>query len=105
MRTFHGIEALLESHDELPDSGFLYVLHGDDVDSPEGLAESTFVMWETEEEELFLESSEEHSHWLEAPMFADIVDAYQDEDPDASTTDLTRAVLHYWEHDDFLTPG
>ena len=102
MRTFNGFDELLDAHDELPDFGFLHTLAEDDVDSPDDLAVATFLMWESQEEELFLESSEEHRPWLEAPTFVDIIEAYREHHPTATPGDLTRTVLHYWEHDDFL---
>ncbi|MDO5067945.1 MAG: hypothetical protein Q4D96_11750 [Propionibacteriaceae bacterium] len=102
MRTFHGLEALLDAHDELPDSGFLHTLASDDVDSLDGLKATTFLMWESEEEELFLESSTQHQPWLEAPTLVDVVASFLELDERVSPTDAAPAVLHYWVHDDFM---
>ncbi|MDO5083892.1 MAG: hypothetical protein Q4D89_10895 [Arachnia propionica] len=102
MRTFHGLTALLDAHDELPDLGFLHTVASDDVDSLDGLEAATFLMWESEEEELFLESSTWHRPWLEAPTLVDVINSFLELHETASPTDASPAVLHHWVHDDFM---
>ena len=73
MQTFKGIQTLIAAVGSLPDCGFLYITGNSDYNS-----------------------------WLEAPTFSDIIENYTSKHPNASEADLIRAVLHYWEKDDFL---
>ncbi|MBF1286313.1 hypothetical protein [Neisseria sicca] len=97
-----GIKNLIDSKESLLDYGFLYTLKDDDVETQEGLLKCTFLLPETESDELFIENNKDYQNWLEAPMFIDIIDIYTENHSDATTCSLINAVLHYWNHDDFL---
>lgn len=102
MQTFKGIQTLIAAVGSLPDCGFLYITGNSDTDTPAGLQSCTFLLPDTEEDELFIEDNSDYNSWLEAPTFSDIIENYASKHPNASEADLIRAVLHYWEKDDFL---
>ena len=102
MQIFKGIQTLIAAVGSLPDCGFLYITGNSDTDTPTGLQSCTFLLPDTEEDELFIEDNSDYNSWLEAPTFSDIIENYTSKHPNASEADLIRAVLHYWEKDDFL---
>ena len=102
MQTFKGIQTLIAAVGSLPDYGFLYITGNSDTDTPAGLQSCTFLLPDTEEDELFIEDNSDYNSWLEAPTFYDIIENYTSKHPNASEADLICAVLHYWEKDDFL---
>ena len=91
MIKFIGIKNLIDSKESLLDYGFLYTLKNDDVETAEGLLKCTFLLPETESDEFF-----------ESPTFIDIIENYTETHSDATINSLINAVLHYWDHDDFL---
>ena len=48
------------------------------------------------------QNNKDYQNWLEFPTFIDIIDNYIENHSDATTNSLINAVLHYWDHDDFL---
>ena len=102
MQTFQGIQTLIAAVGSLPDCGFLYITGNSDTDTPAGLQSCSFLLPDTEEDELFIEDNSDYNSWLEAPTFSDIIENYTRKHPNASEAALIRAVLHYWEKDDFL---
>lgn len=102
MIKFIGIKKLIDSKESLLGYGFLYTLKNNDVETAEGLLKYTFLLPETESDEFFIENSKDYQNWLEFPTFIDIIDNYIENHSDATTNSLINAVLHYWDHDDFL---
>lgn len=102
MIKFIGIKNLIDSKESLLGYGFLYTLKNDDVETAEGLLKCTFLLPETESDEFFIENSKYYQNWLEFPTLIDIIDNYIENYSDATTNSLINAVLHYWDHDDFL---
>ena len=102
MIKFIGIKKLIDSKESLLGYGFLYTLKNDDVETAEGLLKCTFLLPETESDEFFIENSKDYQNWLEFPTLIDIIDNYIENYSDATTNSLINAVLHYWDHDDFL---
>ena len=102
MIKFIGIKNLIDSKESLLGYGFLYTLKNNDVETAEGLLKYTFLLPETESDEFFIENNKDYQNWLEFPTFIDIIDNYIENQSDATTNSLINAVLHYWDHDDFL---
>ena len=102
MIKFIVIKHLIDSKESLLGYGFLYTLKNDDVETAEGLLKCTFLLPETESDEFFIENSKDYQNWLEFPTLIDIIDNYIENYSDATTNSLINAVLHYWDHDDFL---
>ncbi|MGF6147050.1 Uncharacterised protein [Kingella potus] len=102
MIKFIGIKNLIDSKENLSDYGFIYTLRNDDVETREGLLKCTFLLPENENDELLIESNKDYKNWLESPTFTDVVNNYMENHSDAATHSLINAVLHYWNHDDFL---
>ena len=102
MIKFIGIKKLIDSKESLLGYGFLYTLKNNDVETAEGLLKYTFLLPETESDEFFIENNKDYQNWLEFPTFIDIIDNYIENQSDATTNSLINAVLHYWDHDDFL---
>ena len=102
MSKFIGIKKLIDSKESLLGYGFLYTLKNNDVETAEGLLKYTFLLPETESDEFFIENNKDYQNWLEFPTFIDIIDNYIENHSDATTNSLINAVLHYWDHDDFL---
>lgn len=102
MIKFIGIKNLIDSKESLLGYGFLYTLKNDDVETAEGLLKCTFLLPETESDEFFIENNKDYQNWLEFPTFIDIIDNYIENHSDATINSLINAVLHYWDHDDFL---
>jgi len=53
-------------------------------------------------EETKAENNKDYRNWLESPTFIDIIENYTETHSDATINSLINAVLHYWDHDDFL---
>ena len=49
-----------------------------------------------------IENNKDYRNWLESPTFIDIIENYTETHSDATINSLINAVLHYWDHDDFL---
>ena len=78
MQTFKGIQTLIAAVGSLPDCGFLYITGNSDTDTPAGLQSCTFLLPDTEEDELSIEDNSDYNSWLEAPTFSDIIENYSE---------------------------
>ena len=81
MQIFKGIQTLIAAVGSLPDCGFLYITGNSDTDTPAGLQSCTFLLPDTEEDELFIEDNSAYNSWLEAPTFSDIIENYTSKHP------------------------
>lgn len=97
MKSYHGIKGLLDSFDEIPESGWISIKEAfSEQDDTEAL---TFYIAENIEEKIDLEDN--YDGFLEAPTFKDIVTNKQDHNPNVTLNEIIHAVNYYFEHDDF----
>jgi hypothetical protein len=103
MKTFNGIGPLIESSNDLPDVGWLFVDKNLDRTSKEKLKSCPIMLAETDEDES--EGLKKFRNWLEAPTFVDILESRRDSKPNATVDEIIDAVIYYLENDTFIDDG
>lgn len=100
MKAVSGIKALLENYLTMPDVGWIYIDKSIDLASRRAVESGIYYFAETEAEEI--DFDKRLGTFVEAPIFAAIVENKLEHHPTAGYEELLDAIMHYLENDDFL---
>lgn len=99
MKVYNGFYQLLQERDALPETGWIFVDKGKDIDSLAVARDANYYVAESEIEEIDFERSKRT--FVECPTLLDVVSVLDRRPEKASAEDYLDAVIFYRQNDSF----